>query len=152
MVFNENLPETLAEYLKSTKYFVETYSHLKGHTTFVFKLTDEVTAGVIPAFLDGKYSEIDRSYVNKHFPDNPAHRLYGNRLVLIKHPAKRSFWESRIGVSLPPDAEVFPRPTKKSEIYGFIANNEDLSPDPTVADWELNHNDTTDQELREALS
>ncbi len=152
MVFNENLPEPLSNYLSSSPYFVEKYSPLKGHTTFVFKLTDEVTEGVIVPLLKGKYSEIDRAYVNKHFPDNPAHRLYGNRLVLTKSPSQKAFWENRIGVSLPPDAEVFPRPQEKTEIYGYIANNDEAPPDPTVAEWEMNHNEAADRDLREALS
>lgn len=115
-------------------------------------MAKEAVDKIVKPFLDGKYSKVDREYVDKHFPDNPNHRLYGNGLVLRKHPAKKSYWESRIGVTLPTDAEVWPKPQEKNEIYGYV---EDSNANPEVAQLtqeESDHHQVSDADLREALA
>lgn len=158
LLFNNNLPEPLVTYLEGQPSFVERYSPLRGYTTFVFKMSDEDVKGVLNPFLEGKYSEIDRNYVNKFFPNIASHRLYGNRLVLTKSPAKRMYWENRIGVTLPEEAEVWPRPKKENEVYGYVKES---SPDQGTSRFdhqvmapdigEMNPNDISNQDLLEIM-
>lgn len=151
MVYNERLPETLATYLSSHPLFVEKYHPRKEHTTFVFKMSNEDKTKVLEPFLKGEYSKVDKGYVDKHFPNNPSHRLYGNRLVFDKHPAKRSFWENSLGLTLPRDAEVWPKPSQKTEVYGYIDSNANPGVMATI-ETETNLNLISDSDLREALA
>lgn len=151
-MYNEKLPETLSTYLSSHPLFVEKYHPRKEHTTFVFKMSDEDKEAVLSPFLKGEYSQVDRKYVDKYFPNNPAHRLYGNRLVFDKHPAKRSYWEAKIGQTLPADAEVWPKPHPKTEVYGFI-NDSNVTPSVMgMGEKEEDLNLPNDSDLYEALA
>lgn len=69
--------------------------------------------------MDGKYSKIDRDYVAKHFPNDPGHRLYGNRLVLDKSGVLRKLIEEELDVKLPKGAEVWARPKLEQEVYAY---------------------------------
>lgn len=151
-MFNEKLPTTLSDYLSSHPLFVEKYYPRKDHTTFVFKLSEEDRSGVVEPFLKGEYSKVDRDYVKKYFPDDPGHRLYGNALVLRKHPAKKAYWESKIGSTLPLDAEVWPKPQKKKEVYGYVKDSNATAEDLNADSTEGNHNQISDSDLIAALA
>lgn len=152
MVYNDKLPTALATYLSTHPQFVEQYSPRKGHMTFVFKVSDQDQAGVVRPFLEGKYSKVDRKYVDRNFPDEPGHRLYGNGLVFRKSPAKKSFWETKLDTTLPPDAEVWSKPQKKKEVYGYIKDSDANSGTSDTTAAEMDHNQISDQDLREALA
>lgn len=51
---------------------------------FVFRLDAESKSKVVEPFLEGKYSKVDRAYVEKFFPNDPRHSNYGSRLVFDK--------------------------------------------------------------------
>lgn len=86
---------------------------------FTFK-PDEITYKTIfKPFVDGKYSQIDRAYVEKYFNYLEDGVKNMNYAVLTKSPALRLYWENKIGVKLPDDAEVWSRPEKRDEIYAY---------------------------------
>lgn len=51
---------------------------------FVFRLDTEAKSKVVEPFLEGKYSKVDRAYVEKFFPNDSRHTNYGSRLVFDK--------------------------------------------------------------------
>jgi hypothetical protein len=92
---------------------------MKGYVMVVFRLPLEhrIDAETI---LEGKFSKVNRQTVDRYFPDSQMHPLYGNRLVFYQSPRWRTFWEEKLGVPLPVDAEVYSKPLLKNEIYGYI--------------------------------
>ena len=117
--YSENLPENLVEHFQKHPAFVEMYEPQKGKRIFVFNLPKEVKQTYTTKVLAGKYSEADKKVVEKYFPNDPNHTLYGNRLVFDKSDQWRIYWENR-GVSIPEDAEVYSRPLPKNEQYGYV--------------------------------
>lgn len=124
LLFNKDLPKELSEYLQTSQYYVEDYEpSLVGYRMFVFKLPEETLEGYVKHVLAGEYSKADKTVVDRFFPNTPSSPRYGNRLVFEKSDLWRKDWESKIGMSLPEGAEVWPRPTPKRETYGYIAEN-----------------------------
>lgn len=118
-VYDGEVEEGLAEHFRKHPLFVTEYSPEEGKTTFVLKVPDEKFETVMKPFREGKYSEVDRTYVDEHFPRKFGTRLYANRLVFDKDKAMKEMWERRIGVDLPDDAEVWSKPLPKEEVYGY---------------------------------
>lgn len=92
---------------------------------FEFEIGEEDYMYVVLPFLEGKYSKISREYVDKNFvkilPRNvsPINKISNNWKVLTKHQDLRKYWEDRIGVTFTEDMEVWSRPEKQDEIYGY---------------------------------
>lgn len=133
--------------------FVQEYEPQKGYRMFVFKLSDEIKQKVVEPFLRGEYSKVDRSYVEKFFPNNPNHNNYPSRLVFDKSNLTREYWEDQLGTTLPLDAEVWSKPTKSQEIYGYI----ETLPAEGTKDFSESHGElypelASDQELGDALA
>jgi hypothetical protein len=104
--------------------FVESYSPVDGDTLYAFKLSEDEQQKLVKPFVEGRYSKIDRDYVEKFFPNVPHHRLYGNRLVLDKSPRLKEAIEDELGVTLPDNAEVWSKPKLEYELYGYPKGNE----------------------------
>jgi hypothetical protein len=102
------------------------YEPQKAKRIFVFRLPKEVKEGYTFKILEGKYSEADRKVVNKYFPADPSHSLYGNRLIFDKSELWRQEWEKK-GVSLPEDAEVYSKPFARNELYGYVPETKQRS-------------------------
>ena len=132
LVYQGEVDDTLREYLMSHSLFETVHTPKEGLTSFVFKLPEESKETVVKPFLEGKYSQVDRTYVEEQFPLTPGHRLYANRLTFDKDPALRDYWKEKIGVDLPENAEVWSKPQKKKEIYGYQEMN--LGTTPSQAD------------------
>jgi len=98
------------------------YDPQKGKRIFVFRLPQEVKKSYTAKVLAGKYSEADRQVVDKYFPNDPSHPLYGNRLVFDKGEQWRNYWDAR-GVVIPENAEVYSKPQAKNEQYGYVKPN-----------------------------
>lgn len=113
------MDEALSEYLKSHPLFERIHIPMEGMTSFVFRLPEGDKEKVIKPFLEGKYSKVDRAYVEEHFPDMPGHRLYANRLTFDRSPILKAYWEEKIGAELSDEAEVWSKPQKKIEVYGY---------------------------------
>lgn len=98
---------------------------------FEIKVNYEDYTKIIVPFLNGKYSQICRDYVTKNFPKillNPR-RISSNWKVLTKHPDLKKYWEDRIGVTFTEDQEVWSRPEKEDEIYGYPKSDSELAPE-----------------------
>jgi len=104
-----------------------------GDQVYVFTISEEDREKVVKPFMEGKYSQIDRAYVDKYFPAIPSHKLYGNRLVLDRSKVFKQMWEEKIGVELPEDAEVWSRPTPQNETYYGDKLSEPFSKGPSMA-------------------
>lgn len=107
-----------------------TYFHCSENSNafIVFEITNNQRKIVDP-FLQGKYSEIDRDYVNKYFTKYINENISLNWRILHKdenwdRPANlmslRDYWYSRIGIEIPKDAEVWSRPKQEDEIYRYL--------------------------------
>lgn len=107
------------QYLRGSSRFEESYSPKEGDTLYVFSLSESEVEGVVKPFMKGEYSKIDRDYVTKHFPNDPGHRLYGNRLVLDKSGVLRKLIEEELDVRLPKGAEVWAKPKLEQEVYAY---------------------------------
>lgn len=94
---------------------------------FVFEFTPMQRLSIVMPFIMGKYSEIDRNYVNKNFPKEISGSVSFNWRILHKDewdkPAKymslREYWFRRIGSPIPEEGEVWPKPKMEDEIYDF---------------------------------
>jgi hypothetical protein len=96
------------------------YNPTEDVFVYVFNITDAQHESVVKPFLEGKYSEVDRTYVEKYFPSVPSHHLYTNRLIFDKDDKVKRMWEKKLDVELPKGAEVWSKPQPKNEIYGFL--------------------------------
>lgn len=109
----------ISKYRKS-EYYIYELDKEDNKVMLVFSIPEDLGNKVVQPLLDGKYSQIDRKYVNKHFSKYTEQGLpSSNWMILHKSDVLRKYWEDRIGVSLPEDAEVWDAPTKKTEIYGY---------------------------------
>lgn len=112
-------PDELDAYLRSLPSFKRSYTSMVGDVLYAFGISEEMKEKVVKPFMEGKYSAVDRSYVEKNFPASPTHKLYGNRLVFDRSPILRKMWEEKIGVELDEEAEVWSKPKPELETYGF---------------------------------
>lgn len=102
---------------------------------FEFSINTDVRLKIIQPFLLGKYSEICRDYVQKNFNRVTLNSNTGkigpsnNWKVLNKDASLKKFWENKIGVIFTEDMEVWSRPLKEEEIYGYPKQNIKLSPE-----------------------
>lgn len=120
---NDKLGESDISKLRACPYYISEYDPNDYITHIVFNIPQEYKEGVVKPFLEGKFSKIDRNYVNTfHGPTirNGKQEIGYNYKILTKHHEPRSYWEMRLGMSLPPDAEVWPRPEPSDEIYMYV--------------------------------
>ncbi len=108
--------ETSEKYTKAANF--STSYEVPNGIMYVFSLTEEEKEKIVKPFLQGKYSELDKDYVEKYFPLDPKHALYGNRLVIEKSDKYVKYWSDQ-GVELPANAEVWSRPDLTNEIYNY---------------------------------
>ena len=99
----------------------ESLSKHKDHTVFKFTFSPELRETVVKPFLNGKYSLINRQFVDDYHPRHIGISLARNpsNLILTRDESLRNTLETELGVRLPEDAEVYSRPEKENEIYGY---------------------------------
>lgn len=119
VAFRGEVAKMFDQYLRASSRFVEAYSPKDGDTLYVFTVSETELEKVVKPFMAGKYSKIDRDYVVRHFPNDPGHRYYGNRLVLDKSPVLRKLIERELDATLPKGAEVWSKPDLKKEVYAY---------------------------------
>lgn len=93
---------------------------------YVFEIPENIKEDVVNPFLDGKYSKIASWYKAKFNRYSPDGTINTNYQILYKLPQLRSTWEFLIGQELPKDAEVWSKPLKEKEIYGFKRREDNL--------------------------
>lgn len=102
---------------------------------FEFNISEEDFISIINPFLNGQYSKICRKYVQENFKMmvyNPASKkveMSNNYKVFNKHKSLAQYWEKRIGVTFTEDMEVWSRPEKEDEIYGYPKSDSELAPE-----------------------
>jgi hypothetical protein len=92
---------------------------------YIFSMNNDFKKDVIEPFIQGKYSQIDRKFVQQAHPTHISEDTlsYGKnkaRLVLDKSPEIREEWEEQLGVKLPTNAEVWSIPSKEDEILDYL--------------------------------
>jgi len=117
LLYTDHLSEKLFSQLRSSQYFSTSFCPKEGLVMVVFKLTKDLYRKVFKPFIEGKYSQIDREYVEKHYPRNPSSLVYTNRLILDKDVSLRDHWEDKLDTTLPPDAEVWSKCKYDDEFY-----------------------------------
>lgn len=105
-LFKDPMREDLREHLTLHPLFLEQFVPNDGEIMFKFRVPDDVYEQVVHPFIRGKYSEIDRTYVEENFPRDPLSPTFVNRRILDKDDGLRRYWEDKIGCSLPQNAEV----------------------------------------------
>lgn len=117
--YTDDVDPRLTTHFEKHPLFRDKLRPLEGEQLFVFNVPEESYNKVVRPFIEGKYSAIDREYVNKKFPKDPYGKLRLNRRILDKDPALRDEWSRRLGVTLPPDAEVWSKAKEEDEVYGY---------------------------------
>lgn len=83
-----------------------------------FKIPKKYKKSVVKPFIEGSYSKIDKKFVhkftNKKLNDQTINSVWK---IFHKAPSIKEYWEHRIGVVLPEDAEVWSKPIKSQEIF-----------------------------------
>ncbi|RTL05533.1 hypothetical protein EKK58_07730 [Candidatus Dependentiae bacterium] len=126
--------EMISEYLRKLLLNVPEFVSItidKNLLIFEFEINTEDYEKIIVPFLDGKYSKVCRDFVKKNFPRvllNPR-RVSNNWKVFNKHEDLKKYWEERIGVEFTEDMEVWSRPEKEDEIYGYPKSDTELAPE-----------------------
>jgi hypothetical protein len=115
LLYADDIESDLLEHFEKHPRFVSKIVPKDGKILIKLKIYDDEFTKVVEPFLAGQYSQIDREYVKSHFPPVGATRL--QRMIFDKDPSLRTYWEDRIGVSLPEDAEVWDRVSFKDETY-----------------------------------
>lgn len=134
-LFKSSLSPQMSGKLEGHPLFVEKYPIGEDQVMFKFKIPDEQVHNVVTPFLQGKYSEVDKTYVDANFPDEPTSKSYANRLVFYKHELIRKYQEERIGLDLPDDAEVWDKPLESNETFNYTPSqlfNKEANPVPTA--------------------
>lgn len=116
-LYNDTLPEYKTAAFEAHPDFVAKYTPETGKVMFKFRIPADVKSTIVTPFLDGKYSQVDKTYVDTHFPNDASNKNYTTRQVFEKHPAMRAYQEDRTGVELPPDAEVWDKVKIENETF-----------------------------------
>ena len=117
--YSNDVASTTSDTLTSLPNYVTTLSNPeKGDLVFVYSVADEDYNKVVKPFVDGEYSAVDRGYVDRYFPRNPASPLWKNRLILDKDPRIVTYWKTR-GVEVPEGAEVWDKVKEAKETYTY---------------------------------
>jgi hypothetical protein len=134
LLFNLNQisPAFRTELIKRPEYI--SAELLDSDLLLEFHITEDNYRKIVAPFLEGKYSKICRDYTRKNFNEvaigaNGKPDFSNNYKVLVKHPDLRKYWEERIGVEFTEDMEVWSRPEKENEIYGYPKSDTELAPE-----------------------
>lgn len=116
---------TKLDCLTKNPLYVDSYP--RGQTTTMYVFNIQGHKNIIEPFKEGKYSKIDRAYVVRNFPHIEGANKSINREILDKSPRIRQYQEERIGVTLPPNAEVWDRPIPEKEVYAYVGQELELA-------------------------
>ena len=105
----------------------------EDYVFFVFEFLPFEKENIVDPFLTGKYSQINKDYVNKYFPmRNKNGSVSMNWRILSKDNwdipkeilSLREYWLRRIGSPIPEDDEVWPKPKMEHEIFNHVILDE----------------------------
>ncbi|TXG82644.1 MAG: hypothetical protein E6R13_04660 [Spirochaetes bacterium] len=120
-------------FLMDHKDFMTVYLN-EQDLVFKFSISDDFKVQVMDPFKNGQYSKIDRNYVKTYFSQYVTDRSQRiktsmNWQILTKDDELKKYWEKRIGVTFTEDMEVWSRPEKEEEIYGYQSSDNEPSPE-----------------------
>lgn len=105
-----------SEKFYDTDKFQSTYLVNENHTAIVYKIKADEQEKIVKPFIQGKYSQIDRGYVEKHFTPKGIKTNSVNYQILTKSPALKKYWENLLEVTLDDDVEVWFKPEYEDEV------------------------------------
>ncbi len=116
--------------LENTPYFSSKHI-LEDEIHMVFTFTDFAKSSIVRPFIQGKYSLIDRDYVDKYFKNGLPESENVNYQVLTKSPILKKYWEYVLSipernrmVTLADDAEVWSTPDQQQETFKtYVGSN-----------------------------
>lgn len=113
-----NLKGYIIQHPKFVKYVEEDDRHLLVQ----FQLTEHEKKHIIQPFIEGKYSQIDKEYVNSNYSQHV--KLHNGIVVsdvcyyvLTKADILKEYMESYLGTTLPEGAELASIPDKIYEVF-----------------------------------
>ena len=137
--FSVPLSEGDLTWIMSNKYYKDNYISSSGTHHVVYEFTEDFKQKVVKPFLEGKYSQIDRDYVESKFAKNiidantgkltpaPNYRILTKDPSILDYwkydytnlqdPVDKRFWATQTTLHIPEDAEVWSRPLQENEIY-----------------------------------
>lgn len=107
----------------------------QDYVFFVFEFHPFEKANIVTPFIEGRYSNISKDYVNKNFPMRHSNGSVSmNWRILSKDNwnipketlSLREYWLRRMGAPIPEDGEIWPKPKMEHEIYNHITLDEVL--------------------------
>ena len=110
--------------------YKEEYNLDEERILFVFNIPSKWKETVVEPFLQGKYSEIDREYVKRYFPESVYKS--GNKepsvnyMILNKDELLKNYWENMLDVDLDEDAEVWSKVDLEREILFLNKKSKDV--------------------------
>lgn len=107
-------PKNIIDDLKNSPIF-DSMEFLDEGILFIFKPTEEQYRTIIRPFINGKYSLINREYVETNY--NIGDKSYINYMILIQSKVLRKYWEDKLDVILPNDAEVWSKAKQEIETF-----------------------------------
>lgn len=118
------LSSTFLSELRNSEHYNDEYDPTSNTVHIVFRIPEKYLETVVQPFLEGKYSKIDRNYVKQYFPpmvltDSGGYLPSMNYKILTKDQGVANYWREFRGLDIPEDAEVWSRPEKEDEIYGY---------------------------------
>lgn len=117
---NYTCPKELLESLQKHDWYKTEIDSLNQTIILVFEPDENTKTKILKPFIEGKYSKIDKDYVEKYFNYKEIDGSKPiNRMIFDKDPKLKEYWENKIEVSLPENAEVWSAPKKEKEIYGY---------------------------------
>lgn len=114
-LYERTVDPKIVSYFEAHKSFVERQDTEDGKILLKMRVDDEAFEKVMKPFLAGKYSQVDKDYVEKYF-STPAKRTA--RMIFDRDPSLRDQLERDLDVRLPHDAEVYSKVDIKQETYG----------------------------------
>lgn len=103
----------LTEQVRKSKEYITDYDLPNREVMFVFQIGTQYKQD-LEHFKNGKYSKIDRNYVEKNFLQNSKRYK-----VLTRDPEYRVMLEELLSIHLPANAELASIPEASTEIFRF---------------------------------
>lgn len=125
-VYN-TISKTLVSQLRNHEWYAHEYDPTPNTIMFAFRPDKHTREKILKPFTRGEYSKIDRDYVNRYYDywlEGGTRPL--NWQIFYKSPELRQYWHNQINptdaavVQIPEDAELWSKPMKQDEIYGYL--------------------------------
>ena len=106
VVYPADISNTLELELRAHKQFIAYEDLNEDEVMYIFNITDSQYSRIVEPFLEGAYSKICSSYFYTHFNKYTPNGKSLNWRIYHKDDSLARHWETSLGVTLAPGAEV----------------------------------------------